>query len=83
MAWVARQEQNTEATLSRTVSSRSASSVASSGSSWGLETTWAPSKERGGWGWWGFYLRWIFQTLGWVITALGAAVLTGLLGRKD
>ena len=49
----------------------------------GQETTWAPSWERGGWGKVGYSMRWFFQTLGWVITALGAAVLTGLLGRKD
>jgi hypothetical protein len=30
----------------------------------------------------GFYLRWLIQFSGWVITAVGAATLTGLVGRK-
>jgi hypothetical protein len=49
----------------------------------GQEQAWAPSKDRGGWGRWGFRLRWLFQAAGWVITAMGAAVLTGLVGRKE
>ena len=49
----------------------------------GQENAWAPSKDRGWWGFWGYYLRWAFQTMGWVITALGAATLTGLVGRRD
>lgn len=49
----------------------------------GQETAWSPSRDRGVWGFWGFYTRWIFQALGWIITALGAATLTGLVGRRD
>jgi len=49
----------------------------------GQETAWAPSKDRGWWDFAGYYLRWAFQTMGWVIAALGAATLTGLVGRRD
>ena len=49
----------------------------------GQEKNWAPSAERGGWGEWGHRLRWLVQMAGWVITAIGAAVVTGLIGRRD
>ncbi|MEO1797612.1 MAG: hypothetical protein AAFR53_11435, partial [Pseudomonadota bacterium] len=50
----------------------------------GQETAWAPSKERGIWGAVGYWARLPIQISGWVITAVGAAVLTGLVGRdKD
>lgn len=49
----------------------------------GQENAWAPSKTRGGWGAVGFYLRWFIQFMGWVITAVGAAALTGLIGRAQ
>ena len=49
----------------------------------GQEKNWAPSAERGWWGDWGHRLRWLVQMAGWVITAIGAAVLTGLIGRRD
>ncbi|WP_438974079.1 hypothetical protein [Planktomarina temperata] len=49
----------------------------------GQEKNWAPSAERGGWGDLGHRLRWLVQMAGWVITAIGAAVLTGLIGRRD
>jgi len=49
----------------------------------GQETAWAPSKDRGAWGFAGYYARWLFQLMGWILTATGAAVLTGLVGRKD
>ncbi|MDB2607647.1 hypothetical protein N9Y66_02285 [Planktomarina temperata] len=49
----------------------------------GQEKNWAPSAELGGWGDWGHRLRWLVQMAGWVITAIGAAVLTGLIGRRD
>lgn len=48
----------------------------------GQTEAWAPSKERGWWGtslWW---LRWIFTTAGWIVTALGAAALTGIIRRE-
>ena len=49
----------------------------------GQEKNWAPSAERGWWGEWGHRLRWLVQMAGWVITAIGAAVVTGLIGRRD
>ncbi|WP_152612234.1 hypothetical protein [Leisingera sp. ANG-S5] len=48
----------------------------------GQTDAWAPSTERGWWGkqlWW---LRWVFTTLGWIVTALGAAALTGIIRRE-
>jgi hypothetical protein len=49
----------------------------------GQENAWAPSPARGNWGVFGFYLRPVIQAAGWIMTALGAAVLTGLVGRRD
>jgi hypothetical protein len=49
----------------------------------GQEKNWAPSASRGTWGKWGHWLRWLVQMAGWVITAVGAAVVTGLIGRRD
>jgi hypothetical protein len=49
----------------------------------GQESTWAPSMVRGGWGTFGYWARMPIQLMGWIITAVGAAVLTGLVGRKD
>ncbi|RVT85847.1 hypothetical protein DXV76_08890 [Rhodobacteraceae bacterium CCMM004] len=49
----------------------------------GQERAWAPARDRGAWGWWGFYLRWLVQMMGWIVTAVGAAVLTGLVGRRE
>ncbi len=47
----------------------------------GQEIAWAPSYSRGWWGAFGHYLRWPIQIMGWVLTAIGAALLTGLIGR--
>ena len=49
----------------------------------GQEKNWAPSGSRGAWGEWGHRLRWLVQMAGWVITAMGVAVVTGLIGRRD
>lgn len=49
----------------------------------GQENAWAPSKDRGALGWWAYYLRWAVQMSGWVITAVAAAALTGVIGRKQ
>ncbi len=49
----------------------------------GQETSWAPSKDRGWWGWFGYAMRMPIQMAGWIITAVGAAVVTGLIGRKE
>ncbi|NOX72893.1 MAG: hypothetical protein GXP03_04495 [Alphaproteobacteria bacterium] len=47
----------------------------------GQTPAWAPSTERGPWGrqlWW---LRWVMSTLGWIVTALAAAAVTGIIKR--
>jgi hypothetical protein len=49
----------------------------------GQTEAWAPSKDRGWWGWIGYYARMPIQLAGWVITALFAAFLTGLIGKRD
>ncbi len=50
----------------------------------GQTEAWAPSKDRGDWGkalWWS---RWVLAALGWIISALGAAAITGIIQRdKD
>lgn len=49
----------------------------------GQTEAWAPSKDRGVWGWWGYYLRFPVQLFGWIIVAMYAAILTGLIGRRE
>ena len=47
----------------------------------GQEDAWAPSTSRSDWGrqmWW---LRWIAKGFGWVITALAAGAITGVIRR--
>jgi hypothetical protein len=47
----------------------------------GQEDAWAPSTSRSVWGkrmWW---VRWFAKGIGWVITALGAAAVTGVIRR--
>ncbi|NSX54242.1 hypothetical protein [Parasulfitobacter algicola] len=48
----------------------------------GQENAWAPSTSRSPWGRAGWWMRWFAKTLGWIITALAAAALTGLI-RQD
>ncbi len=48
----------------------------------GQTRSWSPSKDRGPWGhalWWA---RWFLMTLGWAVTALGAAAATGIIQRS-
>ncbi|MFQ1699361.1 hypothetical protein ACJ5NV_02085 [Loktanella agnita] len=47
----------------------------------GQEAAWAPSTNRGGWGWHLWWVRWILITLGWIVTAIGAAAVTGVIRR--
>lgn len=49
----------------------------------GQETTWAPSRAYGWLGTIAYWARMPIQLSGWIITAVGAAVLTGLIGRKE
>ncbi len=48
----------------------------------GQESAWAPSTSRSPWGRAGWWLRWIAKAVGWIITALGAAAITGII-RQD
>ena len=48
----------------------------------GQEAAWAPSTSRSPLGRVGWWLRWIAAGLGWVLTALGAAAVTGAV-RQD
>lgn len=48
----------------------------------GQTDAWAPSTTRGYWGKFMFYLRWIMMALGWTVTALAAAAITGIMQRK-
>ncbi|MBU2865542.1 hypothetical protein [Pacificibacter marinus] len=48
----------------------------------GQTQAWAPSTNRGPWGatlWW---MRWAFTAAGWIISALGAAAITGVIRRE-
>ncbi len=47
----------------------------------GQESAWAPSTARSNWGWISWWLRWFAKGLGWIVTALGAAAVTGLIRR--
>ncbi|MFC3169946.1 hypothetical protein [Paracoccus fontiphilus] len=49
----------------------------------GQERAWSPSPGRGLFGKIGFYLRWIVQVCGWIVVIVSAAVVTGLIGRRD
>ena len=48
----------------------------------GQEAAWAPSTSRSDWGralWW---VRWLAKAVGWVIAALAAAAITGVIRRE-
>jgi hypothetical protein len=49
----------------------------------GQEAAWAPSPVRGVWGTIGFATGWLTQLSGWLITAIAAAAVAGIVGRKD
>ena len=49
----------------------------------GQENAWTASKDRGWWGAVGYYARWAIQVSGWILTAVGAATVTGVIGRRD
>ncbi|WP_108815640.1 hypothetical protein [Loktanella sp. Alg231-35] len=48
----------------------------------GQEAAWAPSTNRGAWGWWLWLANPVLTLLGWIVTAIGAAAVTGVI-RKD
>lgn len=47
----------------------------------GQEAAWAPSTTRGPWGRWLWWARWWLIALGWIVTAIGAAAVTGVIRR--
>lgn len=47
----------------------------------GQEVAWAPSTTRGPWGWNLWWMRWGFTVVGWIVTALGAAAIAGVIRR--
>ncbi len=49
----------------------------------GQTDAWAPSPARGGWGYWMFYAQKMFVVLGWVVTAIAAAAISGMIRRDD
>ena len=48
----------------------------------GQEAAWAPSTTRGPWGRWLWGARWWLISLGWIVTAIGAAAVTGVIRRE-
>ena len=48
----------------------------------GQTSAWAPSSSRGDWGYALWWARWVLAALGWLVTALGAAAVTGII-QKD
>ena len=48
----------------------------------GQTSAWAPSSSRGNWGYVLWWARWVLASLGWLVTALGAAAVTGII-QKD
>ncbi|MEM8692668.1 MAG: hypothetical protein AAGG57_12390 [Pseudomonadota bacterium] len=47
----------------------------------GQTDAWAPSTERGPWGRWLYQTGFFLQIAGWIVTALGAAAITGIIRR--
>ena len=47
----------------------------------GQQSSWGPSTERGRLGRIGWWLRWVLEIVGWVVTAMAAAAITGLVRR--
>ena len=50
--------------------------------SFGQESAWAPSTSRSPLGKIGWWVRWVAKGIGWIVTALGAAAITGVI-RKE
>ena len=50
--------------------------------SFGQESAWAPSTSRSPLGKIGWWIRWVAKGIGWIVTALGAAAITGVI-RKE
>jgi hypothetical protein len=48
----------------------------------GQTSAWAPSKDRGPWGYLMWWSSWVVEGLGWLFTVLGGAAITGLIQRS-
>ncbi len=48
----------------------------------GQTDAWAPSTTRQDWGWHLWWARWVLSVMGWIVTALGAAAITGIIRRE-
>lgn len=48
----------------------------------GQTNAWAPSKDRGTWGWVLWWARWPLVIIGWVLASFAAAVLVGIAQRS-
>jgi hypothetical protein len=48
----------------------------------GQTEAWAPATNRGPWGWHLWWARWVLTVLGWIVTAVGAAAITGIIRRE-
>ncbi len=48
----------------------------------GQTEAWAPSTTRGGWGWHLWWFKSVMALAGWIITAIGAAAITGIIRRE-
>jgi hypothetical protein len=48
----------------------------------GQTSAWAPSKDRGPWGYLMWWSSWVIEGLGWLFTVLGGAAITGLIQRS-
>ena len=49
----------------------------------GQEAAWSPSPARGSWGVFAFYTQKVFIILGWVVAAVFAGAVTGVIRRDD
>lgn len=47
----------------------------------GQVDAWAPSATRSFWGWVAWWSRWVFSILGWIVAALTASAITGVIRR--
>jgi len=48
----------------------------------GQGAAWAPSSTRGPAGRYAWWPRWVFKAAGWLVSALGAAAVTGIIRRE-
>lgn len=49
----------------------------------GQEAAWAPSPARGWLGWFAHHAQKVFVILGWIVAAIFAGAVTGIIRRDD